>query len=152
MRTSKKLTLLALAVSMTALVGAVASPAAAEDPRSGPVVLTRLAPDVTMEQLHAQAEAIRGERLPAQASQLTIVDARQALSPDQLATMVAGRQADGARRLGDLRDPSPGVTLQDAARQIGVGDVVWWECYPVYVIIGGWIYVYWICRPLVLRA
>ncbi|HEX6681250.1 MAG TPA: hypothetical protein VF062_00530 [Candidatus Limnocylindrales bacterium] len=152
MRTSRRLTLLTLAVSMTAIIGAVASPSVAEDPRSGPVVLTKLSPEVTLEEMHAKAEQIRGERLPAQALQLTVVESQLGLSADQIATVVARKEAEGSKWLGDVSDPSPGTTLQAIGRQIGWDDVVLWECYPVLVIIGGYVYVVWVCRPLILRA
>ncbi len=151
MRTSRRLALATLIVSVTAFVGATAGPSIAED-RSGPVVFTKLAPEVTLAELHAKAEEIRGERLPAQASQMTVVQSKQQLTADQIAKIVAGKDADGAGRLGEVVDPSPGTNLQEIGRQIGWDDVVWWECYPVYVIIGGYLYVVWVCRPLVLRA
>lgn len=150
MRTSKRLILLALVVSVTAGLGAVASPSAGEDPRSGPPVLTQLGPEVTLEEMHAMAERIGGERLPAQASQVTVVHSERELTADQLATVVAGEGAEGVGTLGRVRIPPLGSTLGDIGRQIGLSDVILWGCYWVIVIIGDSAFLVWVCQIVII--
>lgn len=145
MKPSRRLTLLAMAV--VSAVAVVAGPATAGDRGMQTVTISDLKSETALAQIQAQAEKTLGGRLPAP-SQVTLVDSERELTTEQIATLASGKDADGVRRLGDYRDPAPDTTVDRVARQIGVGDVVVWECIVVY-----WPpWVIYICRPLVYRA
>ncbi|MEV0457274.1 hypothetical protein [Catellatospora methionotrophica] len=145
MKLSRRLTLLTMAV--VSAVAVVAGPAAAGDRDLRAVTIHDVKPDTALSRLQAEAEKALGVRLPSP-SQVTLVDAARELSDEQIAALASGKDADGVKRLGDYKDPTPDTTVDQVARQIGVGDVVLWECVVVY-----WPpYVIYFCRPLVYRA
>ncbi|GIF96714.1 hypothetical protein [Catellatospora citrea] len=145
MKLSRRLTLLTMAV--VSAVAVVAGPATAGDRGMQTVTIGDLKPETALAQIHAQAEKKLGGRLPAP-SQVTLVQSERELTTDQIAALAGGKDADGVKRLGDYDKPTLDTTVDQVARQIGVGDVVVWECIVVY-----WPpWVIYICRPLVLRA
>lgn len=148
MKTHSRLSLLTLALTATAVMVGMANPAVASDERGQTVVLSDLKPDVTIEQMNAQAEKILGERLPGPVSQSTVVSSDRELTAEQIETLAAGKDAEGVKRLGDVWEPDPASSLEEMARQIRVEDVLVWEC--VVVIIWGEVWLF--CRPLVIRA
>ncbi|MEU8080211.1 hypothetical protein AB0B31_32745 [Catellatospora citrea] len=145
MKLSRRLTLLTMAV--VSVVAVVAGPATAGDRGMQTVTIGDLKAETALAQIHAEAEKKLGGRLPAP-SQVTLVDSERELTTEQIAALVGGKDADGVKRLGDYDRPTLDTTVDQVARQIGVGDVVVWECVVVY-----WPpWVIYICRPLVLRA
>ncbi|GAB4052598.1 hypothetical protein [Catellatospora paridis] len=145
MKLSRRLTLLTMAV--VSAVAVVAGPATAGDRGMQTVTVRDLKPETALAQIQAEAEKTLGGRLPAP-SQVTLVNSERELTTEQIAAVAAGKGADGVKRLGDYDHPEPATTVDQVARQIGVGDVVVWECIVVY-----WPpYVIYICRPLILRA
>ncbi|GAA1371122.1 hypothetical protein [Catellatospora chokoriensis] len=145
MKLSRRLTLLTMAV--VSVVAVVAGPATAGDRGMQTVTIGDLKPETALAQIHAQAEKTLGGKLPAP-SRVTMVQSERELTTDQIAALAGGKDADGVKRLGDYDKPTLDTTVDQVARQIGVGDVVVWECIVVY-----WPpWVIYICRPLVLRA
>ncbi|WP_144122790.1 hypothetical protein [Catellatospora sichuanensis] len=145
MKLSRRLTLLTMAV--VSAVAVVAGPAAAGDRGMQIVTIQDLKPETAVAQIQAEAEKKLRGGLPAP-SQVTLVASERELTTDQITALASGKDAAGVKRLGDYDTPAPDTTVDQVARQIGVGDVVLWECIVVY-----WPpWVIYICRPLVLRA
>lgn len=152
MRIRRTLTVLALVLSTAVASTGVAGPANGGKPdRDGGkeprvLVLDDVKSDVTIGEIQKTAQEAVGERLP-EVSQVTAVSAeKDQLTSDQLVAVIGGREAPGAKRLGELAKPTSANTLHDLGRAAGGIIVVGWRCYIV-VVGGHW---YLVCIPVVI--
>jgi hypothetical protein len=145
--------LLALVVSTTVATAGMANPVSAagsvkgDDKGPQVLVLDDLKSELTLEEIQKKAAEALRQPLP-EPSQVTAVAAdKDQLTADQIEALLAGKEAPGAKRLGQLDKPSPTNTLNDLGRASGGLIVVIWRCY--IIIWQGWVFYYCIPRVIV---
>jgi hypothetical protein len=110
------------------------------------VVLDDVRSEVTVGELQKVAQDAAGEKLPGVSEVTAVAAEKDQLTPEQLVTLLDGKEAPGVKRLGSLEKPTEASTLNELARAAGGIIVIGWRCY--IVIRGG--YWYLVCIPVVI--